>query len=128
VERAQVFLELDLNKYSVSVDLLVNGKNFCGNGSHLWRFLRLTSPEMETALRELQARTGTRGGERVEDTRACRRRSLALFKSGDSVIFYVPGAALSGHAPIFSDHRKTVRLARHRRLIRLGIADKDHRL
>ena len=47
MERAQVFLELDLNKYSVSVDLLVNGKNFCGNGSHLWRFLRLTSPEME---------------------------------------------------------------------------------
>ena len=30
------------------------------------RFLRLTSPEMVTALRELQARTDTRGGERVE--------------------------------------------------------------
>ena len=49
MERAQVFLELDLNKYSVSVDLLVNGKDCCGNGSHLWRFLGLTSPEMETA-------------------------------------------------------------------------------
>jgi hypothetical protein len=34
------------------------------------RFLRLTSPEMETALRELQARTDTRGGERVERTLA----------------------------------------------------------
>jgi hypothetical protein len=28
MERAQVFLELDLNKYSASVDLLVNGKDF----------------------------------------------------------------------------------------------------
>ena len=35
------------------------------------RFQRLTSPEMKTVLRELQARTGARGGERVE-------RNLAL--------------------------------------------------
>jgi hypothetical protein len=47
VERTQVFLELDLNEHSVLVALLVNGKDLCGNGSHLWRFLRLTSPEME---------------------------------------------------------------------------------
>src|ERR1700730_18704939 len=80
MERVQVFLELDLNKYSVSVDLLVNGKDFCGDGSHLWHFLRLTSPEMETALRELQARTGTRGGESRADTRACHRRTRALFQ------------------------------------------------
>ncbi len=32
-----------------------------------------------TALKELQARTGTRGGEIVEDARACCRRSRALF-------------------------------------------------
>jgi hypothetical protein len=31
--------------------------------------------------------------------------------------------ALSGHAPIFSDHRKTARLARHGRPSRLGIAE-----
>jgi hypothetical protein len=32
-----------------------------------------------TALKELQGRTGTRGGEIVEDARACCRRSRALF-------------------------------------------------
>ena len=70
MERTDVFLELDLNEHSVLDALLIDRKDFCGDGSHLWRFLRLTSPEMETALKELQARTDTRGGERVERTLA----------------------------------------------------------
>jgi hypothetical protein len=69
-ERTDIFLELDLNQHSVLAALLIDGKDFCGDGSHLWRFQRLTSPEMKTALRELQARTGTRGGERVKRTLA----------------------------------------------------------
>jgi hypothetical protein len=31
--------------------LLFNGKDFCGNRSHLCHFLRLTSPEMGSAFR-----------------------------------------------------------------------------
>jgi hypothetical protein len=78
MERANVLFEFDLNEYSVLVALLVDGNDFCGDRSHLHHFLRLTSPEMGDALKELQARTVIRGGERVEDTRACRRRCLAL--------------------------------------------------
>ena len=70
VKGTQVSIEFDLNKYSILAALLIDRKDFCGDGSHLWHFLRLTSPEMETALRELQARTDTRGGERVERTLA----------------------------------------------------------
>ena len=42
-------------------------------------FLRLTSPEMETALRELHARTDTRGGERVERTLALVAGEVELY-------------------------------------------------
>jgi hypothetical protein len=60
MERANVLFEFDLNEYSVLVALLVDGNDFCGDRSHLHHFLRLTSPEMGDALKELQART-TRG-------------------------------------------------------------------
>jgi hypothetical protein len=90
MERANVVLEFDLNEYSVLVALLVDGNDFCGDRSHLHHFLRLTSPEMGDALKELQARTVIRGGERVEDTRACRRRCLAL---SPRRIALVPGSS-----------------------------------
>ena len=53
--------------------------DFCGNGGHWWGFLRLISPEMETALKELQARTDTRGGERVEGTLALVAGEVELY-------------------------------------------------
>jgi hypothetical protein len=46
VERTQIFFEFDLNEHSVLAALLIDGKDFCGDGSHLGHFLRLTSPEM----------------------------------------------------------------------------------
>ena len=39
MERTDVFLELDLNEHSVLAALLIDRKDFCGDGSHLWRFL-----------------------------------------------------------------------------------------
>jgi len=35
VERTQIFLEFDLNEHSVLAALLIDGKNFCGNWSHV---------------------------------------------------------------------------------------------
>jgi hypothetical protein len=66
----QVPLELDLNEYSVLAALLIDSKNFCGDGSH---FLRLTSPEMPPVFKDSGPRKGARGGERVRDIRPCRR-------------------------------------------------------
>jgi hypothetical protein len=78
MERANVFIEFDLNEHSVLVALLVNAKDSCRDGSHICHFLRQTSPEMEPAPKELQARIGTRGGERTDDIRACLRPSPVL--------------------------------------------------
>ena len=52
-------------------------------------FLRLTSPEMRNALKELQARTGTGGGERIEDIRACRRQSRTYLQTAEQVMFLI---------------------------------------
>jgi hypothetical protein len=60
VERAQVFLELDLNKYSVSVDLLVNGKNFCGNGLPLQRLLVILRHRAAIFVHRAELGLGTR--------------------------------------------------------------------
>jgi hypothetical protein len=51
VERTEVFVGFDLNEYPVLVGFLVNRNDFSRDGGHWWRFLRLTSPEMETALK-----------------------------------------------------------------------------
>ena len=89
MERTDVFLELDLNEHSVLAALLIDRKDFCGDGSHLWRFLRLTSPEMETALRELQARTGTTGGgESSGHSRLSPANASFIPESGNPMNFY----------------------------------------
>jgi hypothetical protein len=51
-----------LNEYSILAALLIDCKNFCGNRSHLWHFLRLTSPETESAFKS-SLRKGTSGRE-----------------------------------------------------------------
>src|ERR1700738_2470972 len=50
----------------------------------LWHFLRLTSPEMGP-YSKFQTRKGTRGKERVKNSRACRPRSRAY--SGTARVF-----------------------------------------
>jgi hypothetical protein len=50
VERAQIFFEFDLKEYSVLAALLIDRKDFCGDGNILGHFLRLTSPEMAPVL------------------------------------------------------------------------------
>ena len=82
MERTNVFLEFDLNEYSVLVALLVNGKDFCGDWSHLRHFLRLTSPEIGNALKELQARTGTGGGESWGHSRLSSTKSSVIAAQG----------------------------------------------
>jgi hypothetical protein len=67
VKGTQVSTEFYLNEYSILAALLIDCKNFCGNRSHLWHFLRLTSPEMESdfksALRKAHQRA--RGASRT---------------------------------------------------------------
>ena len=79
MERAQVFLELDLNQHSVLAALLVDRKDFCGDGSHLWTLSTSDFAGDANRLRELQARTGTRGGERVERTLALVAGEVELY-------------------------------------------------
>jgi hypothetical protein len=71
----QVSIEFDLNEYSISAALLIDRENFGGNRSHLWHFLRLTSPEMESAFKSSQ-RKGTSGREE--------RPGQSLLSSGKS--------------------------------------------
>jgi hypothetical protein len=93
MERTDVFFEFDLDEHSVVVALLVNGKDFCGDGSHLGHFLRLTSPEMGNALKELQARTGIGGEEKAHYARACRRQSPTYSQTAEHDVLNIFSAS-----------------------------------
>ena len=77
MERTQIFFDLDLNEHSVLAALLFDGKDFCGDGSHLGHFLRLTSPEMGPSSKLGYWEASVE--ERVGDTRAFHRKCPTRF-------------------------------------------------
>ncbi len=79
MERANVFIEFDLNEHSVLVALLVNTKDSCRDGSHICHFLCQTSPEMEPAPKRAS------GTDRHQRRRENRRHSR-LSSTKSSVI------------------------------------------
>ena len=76
-----IFLEFDLNEHSVLAALLIDSKDFCGYGSHLWT---LSTSDFAGDGNRPQRASGTdrhqRRRESRADTRACRRRSRVLFQ------------------------------------------------
>ena len=80
VERPEVFLEFNLNEYSVLVALLIDSKDFCRNGSHLWHFLRLTSPEMAPAFQGFRTERHQRRRESPKDSHLSPKKS-SLFEN-----------------------------------------------
>jgi hypothetical protein len=78
VERTQIFFEFDLNEHSVLAALLFDGKDFCGDGSHLGHFLRLTSAGDGTRLQSFGYWEAS-VEERVGDTRAFHRKCPTRF-------------------------------------------------
>jgi hypothetical protein len=78
VERTQIFFEFDLDEYAILAALLINGKDFCGDGNHFGSLSTSDFAGDGTRLK-LRVRRGIGGGERVGDTRAFQCRSRTNF-------------------------------------------------
>ena len=79
VKGTQVSIEFDLNKYSILAALLIDCKNFCGDRSHLWHFLRLTWAEDGIRLQVFAAaRHRADESERSEHSKAIRNAEIPL--------------------------------------------------
>ena len=93
MERTQIFFEFDLNEHSVLAALLIDGKDFCGDGSHLGHFLRLTSPEVRpvykasgTGRHRCKRELATLAHFIVKIQSVFARRSIATRATGGAVV------------------------------------------
>ncbi len=63
MERTQIFFESDLNEHSVLAALLFDGKDFCGDGSHLGQLSTSDFAGDETRLQKRRVLEGIGGRE-----------------------------------------------------------------